>query len=135
MADVTLPTEYCDIVMKGGVTSGVVYPKTVVELARRFTIKSIGGTSAGAIAAAVTAAAEYRRRCGSQQGFEMVRTLPDRLGAPGFLLSLFTPDHATEPLFEAVRSIAESTNPIQAGMRIWLPPRTAASQSRAPRAL
>jgi predicted acylesterase/phospholipase RssA len=120
MADVTLPTEYCDIVMKGGVTSGVVYPLTVVELATKFTIKSIGGTSAGAIAAAATAAAEYRRRHGSTQGFDIVRQLPDRLGAPGFLVSLFTPDAPTRPLFDAVRSVAESTNPIQAGARIWI---------------
>jgi predicted acylesterase/phospholipase RssA len=52
----------CDLVMKGGITSGVVYPKAVVRLAQRYRIRSIGGTSVGAIAAALTAAAEYWRQ-------------------------------------------------------------------------
>jgi predicted acylesterase/phospholipase RssA len=43
--------------MKGGVTSGIVYPLAVCELAKEFRFVNIGGTSAGAIAAAVTAAA------------------------------------------------------------------------------
>jgi predicted acylesterase/phospholipase RssA len=50
--------EYCDLVMKGGITSGVVYPLAVVELARKYHFKNIGGTSAGAIAAAATAAGD-----------------------------------------------------------------------------
>lgn len=50
----------CDIVMKGGITSGIVYPRAVSELAKSFHFKNIGGTSAGAIAAAATAAAESR---------------------------------------------------------------------------
>ena len=41
----------CDLVMKGGVTSGVVYPPVIVELAEKHEFVSIGGTSAGAIAA------------------------------------------------------------------------------------
>ena len=42
--------KYCDIVMKGGVTSGVVYPGAVCELAKHYQFKSIGGASSGAIA-------------------------------------------------------------------------------------
>ena len=49
------PASLCDIVMKGGVTSGTVYPLAIVELARQYRFSRIGGTSAGAIAAAVTA--------------------------------------------------------------------------------
>lgn len=45
------PSDECDIVMKGGVTSGIVYPSAILELARRYRFRSIGGTSAGAIAA------------------------------------------------------------------------------------
>jgi predicted acylesterase/phospholipase RssA len=52
----------CDLVMKGGITSGVVYPKAVTRFACRYRIRSIGGTSVGAIAAALTAAAEYWRQ-------------------------------------------------------------------------
>ena len=63
----------CDLVMKGGITSGVVYPKVVEEVARRFHLVGIAGTSAGAIAASLAAAAEYRRRTtGSFAGFEQV---------------------------------------------------------------
>ena len=50
-------TAYCDLIMKGGITSGVVYPKLISGLAAKYRFKNIGGTSAGAIAAAGCAAA------------------------------------------------------------------------------
>jgi predicted acylesterase/phospholipase RssA len=59
---------YCDVVMKGGITSGIVYPPLVAKLADRYHFKNIGGTSAGAIAAVATAAAEYRRRVEHSDG-------------------------------------------------------------------
>ena len=90
---------FCDIVMKGGVTSGVTYPLAVVELARRFHLKNLGGTSAGAISAAFAAAAELRRRNGSDAGFTALRKLPAWLGDRGHLLGLFSPDEQTKPLF------------------------------------
>ena len=43
---------FCDLVMKGGVTSGIVYPKAISRLAAHYHFKNIGGSSAGAIAAA-----------------------------------------------------------------------------------
>src|SRR5262249_62316943 len=46
------PAQSCDIVMKGGITSGVVYPLALVELSTKFRFSNIGGTSAGAMAAA-----------------------------------------------------------------------------------
>ncbi|GAW52582.1 MULTISPECIES: patatin-like phospholipase family protein [unclassified Nocardioides] len=56
---------YCrssvDVTMRGGVTSGVVYPPAICEIARSFRLRNIGGASAGAIAAAVAAAAERGR--------------------------------------------------------------------------
>ena len=54
----------CDILMQDGVTSGVVYPGLVCKLAKYYDFQNIGGTSAGAIAASLTAAAEYARRNG-----------------------------------------------------------------------
>ena len=45
--------------MKGGITSGVVYPEAVLELHEDFDFRCIGGASAGAIAAAATAAAQF----------------------------------------------------------------------------
>jgi predicted acylesterase/phospholipase RssA len=96
---------FCDLVMKGGITSGVVYPKAIALLARSYRFKNIGGTSAGAIAASVTAAAEYqRRRQDSNAGFELLDALPALLSAPvdaqrSKLLSLFQPDPRARRLF------------------------------------
>ena len=99
------PDRYCDLVMKGGITSGVVYPPAICALATQYRLKNIGGTSAGAIAAAITAAAEYRRRTtGSMDGFKLVAQLPSDLGTPGAggeaqLLRLFQPDPGCRRLF------------------------------------
>ena len=49
----------CDLVMRGGITSGIVYPRAIAKLAETYNFRSIGGTSAGAIAAAATAAAQF----------------------------------------------------------------------------
>lgn len=100
---------FCDLVMKGGITSGVVYPKAISRLAREYRFRSIGGTSAGAIAAAVTAAAEYRRRQDkTREGFDILSKLPAELQAdvPGSrgtkLLSLFQPQAGTRRLFSVL---------------------------------
>jgi predicted acylesterase/phospholipase RssA len=94
----------CDLVMKGGITSGIVYPGAVCELAKEYQFSSIGGTSAGAIAAALTAAAEWRRHNGSAAGFEELSRLPKWLseteGDRSRLLGLFRPSEETAPLFE-----------------------------------
>jgi hypothetical protein len=37
----------CDIVMKGDITSGVVYPRALEELSHAYHFQNIGGTSAG----------------------------------------------------------------------------------------
>ena len=50
-----------DVTMKGGVTSGVIYPLALCELAREFRLRNVGGASAGAIAASFAAAAEVGR--------------------------------------------------------------------------
>lgn len=72
---------FCDLVRKGGITSGVVYPPASAKLAEQYHFKNIDGTSAGAIAATLTAAAEYRRRrTGSVKGFTLVGRLPSTLG-------------------------------------------------------
>jgi predicted acylesterase/phospholipase RssA len=94
--------EVCDLVMKGGITSGVVYPLTVVELAKKYRFSSIGGTSAGAIAAAITAAAEYNRADG---GFLHMAALPEELGRD--LLRLFQPVPALRPLFNLFLALAQ----------------------------
>lgn len=98
----------CDIVMAGGVTSGIIYPGAVEMISRRYAFRSIGGTSVGAIAAAATAAAEYGRRTGSNpQSFAYLGKLPKSLGdvaADGHsrLFHLFTPEPSTRPLLALV---------------------------------
>ena len=74
--------------MKGGITSGVVYPHAVCELALTYRFRNVGGTSAGAIAAAATAAAEYGRE---REGFNELAELPHWLGAGTNLRALFQP--------------------------------------------
>ena len=102
------PERVCDLVMKGGITSGVAYPMASVELAKHFTLRNIGGTSVGAIAAALAAAAEHARgRHGA--GFDALEKLPAwfaQMAPDGRtnLFSLFRPDPATAPLFNLFQS-------------------------------
>jgi len=93
----------CDLVMKGGITSGVVYPGAVWALSKRYRFMSIGGSSAGAIAASVTAAAEYRRQAGGgEAGFEALRATTAELAGEDALFHLFQPAPACAPLFDVV---------------------------------
>lgn len=99
---------FCDIVMKGGVASGLVYPPAVCELARTYRFRNIGGTSAGAIAAAATAAAEYGSRHGGSAFAELEgihlwfgQKAPD--GRTSNLLALFQPQPGTRALFRTLR--------------------------------
>src|SRR3954469_15915406 len=73
------PLLECDLVMKGGITSGVVYPLAVCELATVYRLRSVGESSAGAIAAAAAACAELGRATG---GFEKLARLPHQLTEP-----------------------------------------------------
>ncbi len=121
----------CDVVMKGGVTSGVVYPTAICKLATAYAIKNIGGTSVGAIAAAITAAAEYRRRVtGSGQGYLELAKLPGFLGGEGSLLALFAPDPIARALFNVALIPIGSGSPFAKLLRligtlllqyIWIP--------------
>src|SRR6266852_7554499 len=95
--------KYCDLVMKGGVTSGIVYPLAVQKLSTEYWFKNICGTSAGAIAAGVTAAAECRRRRAREDsGFDRVAKLPEELAGNIFLLSRSRPDPPTPSTFEVL---------------------------------
>jgi predicted acylesterase/phospholipase RssA len=72
------PEKICDIVLKGGITSGVVYPLALVSLAEKYRFSNIGGTSAGAMAAVAAAAAEYGRHI-ENAGFDRLARIPDEL--------------------------------------------------------
>ena len=88
------PMPECDVIMKGGITSGVVFPLAIYSLSKKFRFVNLGGTSAGGIAAAVAAAAEYNRDNG---GFERIAKVPQELGKN--LLKLFQPSPGVKPLF------------------------------------
>ncbi|MFE2754964.1 patatin [Actinosynnema sp. NPDC059335] len=91
---------YCDLTMRGGATSGVVYPWAVVELARHYRFRSLGGASAGAIGAAFTAAAEKGR---DQGGFRKLEEVVDWFAAPGWRMAqLFQPSGHTRKLYRIV---------------------------------
>src|SRR3954453_16153208 len=95
LKDVTYPTDVvseADMVMKGGITSGVVYPLAVCRLAQSYKFRNLGGSSAGGIAAAFAAAAESNRAAG---GFQHLAKLPELLG--NSLAKLFQPSAATRP--------------------------------------
>ncbi len=86
--------------MKGGITSGVVYPKAIVRLSKHFRLRNIGGTSAGAIAAAAAGAAQHGQATGKGAGFDGLEQLPGYL--EDHLEELFQPEDSTEPLFEVL---------------------------------
>src|SRR5260370_37555275 len=103
------PSKVCDVVMNGGIPSGVVYPLALATLAEEYRFACIGGTSAGAVAAVAAAAAEYGRHI-KGAGFERLESVPDEMGRD--LLSLFQPIPALKPLFDIFVSALGSKAPI-----------------------
>jgi predicted acylesterase/phospholipase RssA len=104
---VKIPSEQCDLVMTGGVTSGVVYPAVLVALKNRYRFRCIGGASAGAIAAATAAAAEFNRE---NDDFKALNELSNTLGKNG-VLSLFKAPRKIQPLLDTVLDITQPTSP------------------------
>ena len=106
----------CDLVMRGGITSGIVYPKAIAKLAETYRFRSIGGTSAGAIAAASTAAAAYGARETDQDPFQTLKNLPEELATEKdgktVLERLFQPDPGMEPLFRVLMASLQGGGPI-----------------------
>jgi predicted acylesterase/phospholipase RssA len=123
LSEFSSATLECDLVMKGGITSGVVYPPAVLALAQKYRFRSVGGTSAGAIAAALTAAAESNRE---GQGFERLQALGDQLGKGTFLLDLFQPSQPTRPLMRSLLAFMQlKPKPGKGvlGLLLWFLPR------------
>jgi predicted acylesterase/phospholipase RssA len=111
------PALEADVVMRGGITSGIIYPGAITAIAKRYRLRSLGGTSAGAIAAAVSAAAEFGRWSGrnptarNPTAFrDIVNPIPSWLGTRttsghSALFHLFTPDPETRPAFKLVTDL------------------------------
>lgn len=113
---------YCDLVMKGGITSGLVYPTAAIALARQYTFKNVGGTSAGAIAAAACAAAALGERrkdlqprkyrgAGKTMGFAGLDGVAKQLTGPGFIYGLFQPGARVRPLYNLIVTLAAKKSP------------------------
>jgi predicted acylesterase/phospholipase RssA len=96
------PKQECDLVMKGGITSGVVYPRLILTLAQKRRLRNVGGTSAGAIAAGLAAAAEWARDDG---GFERLAEVPRVF--EDHLADLFQPHSKHRKLFGELLELAE----------------------------
>lgn len=108
------PAQECDLVLKGGVTSGVVYPGAILHLSQSYRFRAIGGTSAGAIAAAITAAAELGRASG---GFHVIAETPAYLA--NNLLSLFQPAPAGRKLFDFVIERIAAKSSLSCWKIVW----------------
>jgi hypothetical protein len=118
----------CDLVMKGGVTSGVVFPWAVCAIAEKYQLKRIGGTSAGAIAAAGSAAAEHGRSTGNNpRSFNQFAKLSselsmiDQQSKRSKLSRLFQPQPGAEYIFkivlELIDLLSKGRNPISNALR------------------
>ncbi len=102
------PEWSCDLVFKGGITSGIVYPPAILQLKNHYTFCNIGGTSAGAIAAAGVAAAEFNRNKnkGSDAGFAYLdKNVQQWLGKDNHLRNLFQASRATKPLLDVALAL------------------------------
>ena len=104
-------TQDCDLIMKGGVTSGLVYPGAIATLAETYRLRNIGGTSAGAIGAVAAAAMEYGLRTGSNADARNIMTrLHEDLAArtdqgASRLDAMFCGDPGTAPLLDALKGL------------------------------
>jgi predicted acylesterase/phospholipase RssA len=117
----------CDLIMKGGITSGVIYPKLIGKLAEAYRLKNIGGTSAGAIAAAGAAAAEFQRHTrNTDAGFAKLTELPGILGSAvqtaegdrSRLLTLFQPVPELKRHFEILLNTLNVKVPLLATLEV-----------------
>ena len=108
-----VPELECDIVMRGGVVSGLVYPSAVAEIAQLYRLRSIGGTSAGALAAAGAAAMEFGRVSGRNlDALHGMRAIPGDLAAVvdgcTRLASLIEPEGPTRPIYDLLVGAMEA---------------------------
>ncbi|MFT3768205.1 MAG: patatin-like phospholipase family protein [Minicystis sp.] len=131
------PTLSCDLVMKGGIASGVVYPPAILKLARTYRLRGIGGASAGAIAAAAAAAAEYgRHEPKAHAGFRGLEELRADLESGKRIQELFEPAKATAVLYRFLmdlqRHAAKDEPGAEPGPLVWLGRITWALLARVP---
>ncbi len=106
--------DQCDLVMKGGITSGVVYQGTVLALTNRYRFRNVGGASAGAIAAAVTAAAQYGELVHPERGgFARLQEVTDYLKEPEAVADLFQPPADARPVLDLLIAFVTGQRPVR----------------------
>jgi hypothetical protein len=99
----------CDIVMNGGWAGALIHPAAVVELARKYSFRGIGGSAIGAFCAAATAAAELGRTS-KGGGFNRLKSVLEWIATqePGHadinLFELLKPDRTTRPYYHCLRA-------------------------------
>jgi predicted acylesterase/phospholipase RssA len=123
MSVTALPEKECDLVMKGGITSGVVYPGAITRIAKDFRFRNLGGASAGAIAAVAAAACEYRRNQGDPAAYDVLDEVQHEISGQGFVQSLFQPTAEAKPAFDLALRLVTTTGSLtqrllQAGVLI-----------------
>jgi predicted acylesterase/phospholipase RssA len=113
----------CDLIMKGGVTSGLVYPGAITSLAWQYRLRSIGGTSAGAIAAVAAAAMEYGLQTRSKADLDandpriVLANMPTRILAQRTergstrLEAMFSGDPGTAPMLGVIKAVLAGNGP------------------------
>jgi predicted acylesterase/phospholipase RssA len=99
----------CDIVLRGGITSGIVYPLAIAKLAETYDFRSIGGSSAGAIVAAWTAATALAAKRGHDKFQTRIKSHPQDLASKrdGKTVNerLFQPQPSTRRLFNVFMAL------------------------------
>ncbi|CAN5496652.1 RpoH suppressor SuhR [soil metagenome] len=114
-SDWSSPALECDVIMKGGISSGVIYPHALTEFAKTYRFRGLGGASAGAIGAAFGAAAEFGRDSG---GFERLEAVPASLGGGG-LARLFQPQPSMRKLLGVLLTVTGGGSPASALLRAY----------------
>lgn len=98
----------CDLIMKGGIASGVVYPPAIQRIGAEYRFRGIGGSSAGAIAAALAAAMEHGRQSGKKSNsLAQIGDVDRELQTPGHIRALFPPQRGLIPLYWTLTSAVQ----------------------------
>lgn len=93
-----------NLILKGGVSSGLIYPEFIAQIRKELEIGGFAGSSAGAIASALGACAELAWRDGDEKSYERyAKSISDLTKN---LTSLFDPSLPFRALFKAILLIA-----------------------------
>lgn len=106
-----------NLVLKGGVASGLIYAALLPRLAQNFALSGLAGASAGAIAASLGAAAEYARGRGDAAGFARLETACAAL--PAQLPRLLHAKGAAGAVLRALLHLAPGSGRPRWGQALW----------------